>query len=316
MLLAALGPVVGKRVFVVAGAGESAFAFLAAGAAEVVGSTPDPALRAVAELKYTAIRMLPVQSFRSLLGIGYFGRRVWFYHYVREALSSETRRYWDAREQLIREGLLLGGRWEQRIDQFRREILPLCHPTREVGRLFSFPDLAEQQRFLTQHWERRRWRWALRVFLLRCGLPAEAIQQRLARAMSQQLLCSNFLLRLALTGEFGDLEQSYPSLSSESYPRIQQGSGRLRLVAQSTLELLRETESSSISTFHLGNLRPTDVAPLLTEVCRVATPGARVIWWGNLEPAAAPPGLPLRSCPLPMEDRALFRAAIHLAEVV
>lgn len=316
MLLAALGPVGGCRVFVATGAGESALAVLAAGAAEVIGASPDPALRAVAELKYTAIRMLPVQSFRSLLGLGYFGRRVWFYHYVREALSAESRRYWDGREHLIREGLSLGGHWEQRLDQFRREILPLCHPPRDVARLFAFSDLAAQQRFLSQHWERRRWRWALRIFLLRCGLPAEAVQQRVATAMTEQLLSSNFLLRLALTGEFGDLEQSYPSLSSESYPQIQQGPGRLRLVAQPALELLRGTQSSSISAFHLGNLKPAEVAPLLTEVCRVATPGARVLWWGNLESAPAPAGLPLRSCPRPMEDRALFRATIHLSEVV
>ena len=105
---------------------------------EVLASSPDPALRAVVELKCAALRMLPVQSFRSLLGIGYFGRRVWFYHYLRDALSGETRRYWDTRESLIREGLLLGGLWEQRLDQFRREILPLCQSDRILANLFSF----------------------------------------------------------------------------------------------------------------------------------------------------------------------------------
>ncbi|HND29853.1 MAG TPA: DUF3419 family protein [Myxococcota bacterium] len=316
LLLAALGPVQGRRVFVAAGAGESAFALLGEGAEALIAAAPEPGLRAVVELKCIAIRMLPVQSFRSLLGIGYFGRRVWFYHYVREALSGESRRYWDARESLIREGLLLGGRWEQRLDQFRREILPLCHPPREVARLFSFPDLGEQRSFLQQQWDRRRWRWALRIFLLRCGLPAEALQQRLTTAMAQQLLSSNFLLRLALTGEFGEIDHAYPSLAAESYPRIQQGLGRMSLVAQPTLEVLRSLETSSISAFHLGNLRPAEVAPVLAEVCRVATPAARILWWGNLEPAPPPASLPLRLCALPVEDRALFRAAIHLAEVV
>jgi S-adenosylmethionine:diacylglycerol 3-amino-3-carboxypropyl transferase len=260
--------------------------------------------------------MLPVQSFRSLMGIGYFGRRVWFYHYLRDALSAEARRYWDARESLIREGLLLGGFWEQRVDQFRRELLPLCQRERNIASLFSFSNLEEQLSFLSAQWERRRWRWALRIFLLRCGLPAEAIQSRLATGMAGQQVSENFLLRLALTGDFGDIEQAYPSLASESYPRIQQSLGRLRLGAQPMLDQLRGMDTSSVGAFHLGNVRPSEAGALLTEACRVATPGARILWWGNLVPAPPPPSLPLRACALPVEDRALFRAAIHLVEVV
>jgi S-adenosylmethionine-diacylglycerol 3-amino-3-carboxypropyl transferase len=316
LVLAALGPLRGKRAFVVAGPGESAFALLSDGAEEVIGAVPDPALRAVAELKYTALRMLPVQSFRSLFGLGYFGRRVWFYHYLREALSAESRRYWDTRESLIREGLLWGGLWEQRLDQLRREILPLCHSSSAVARLLSFSDLEAQRSFLKDHWDRRRWRLALHIFLLRYGLPAESIQQRLTMAMTRQLLSRNFLLRMVLTGEFGDMEQSYPSLAAESYPRIAQGPGRLRLTAASPLEQLRGMDRASIGAFHLGNVHPAEAAPMLSEVCRVATPGARILWWGNLEPSPPPASLPLRSLPPPTEDRALFRAAIHLAEVV
>ena len=60
------------------------------------------------ELKRAAVEALPVQSVRALLGLDAFGRRIWFYHYLRPSLRPETQRWWDAREAFIREG---SGRW-------------------------------------------------------------------------------------------------------------------------------------------------------------------------------------------------------------
>jgi S-adenosylmethionine:diacylglycerol 3-amino-3-carboxypropyl transferase len=104
----------GCRVFCIDPAGDTAFALTIAGAKEVLCIQPVFSQFALAELKKAAVRMLPVQSVRSFVGLGYFGRRIWFYHFIREGLSEPVRRYWDAREAQIREGLLNAGLREQK----------------------------------------------------------------------------------------------------------------------------------------------------------------------------------------------------------
>jgi hypothetical protein len=63
----------------------------------------------------TACRALPPASLRSLWGLDPFGRRLWFYHYVREGLPHWARAWWDARERAVRLGIASQGRVEQRV---------------------------------------------------------------------------------------------------------------------------------------------------------------------------------------------------------
>jgi hypothetical protein len=130
-LLAALGSVEGRRVGLVGGVGDLAPSLLAAGAS-VLHAVDEP-LRALAEARRAALRALPVQSTRSYLGFGHFGRRVWFAHYLRPHLPEDVARVWDAQEQLVREGLEGAGAWEQ---SWRRAA-PWLHapdPLRRAGR--------------------------------------------------------------------------------------------------------------------------------------------------------------------------------------
>ncbi len=105
-------------VLVCGGAGEIALSLLAAGARSVTLLT-DPASRAAAALKIAALQRLPPQSVRSFVGLGYFGRRIWFYHFLRDALPPGARQFWDAREELLRLGMLNAGSMEHHMARWR-----------------------------------------------------------------------------------------------------------------------------------------------------------------------------------------------------
>lgn len=81
----------------------------------------DPATPAGASLvlSVVACRLLPQQSAAALFGEDAFGRRIWFYHHVRDALFAETRAFWDERERFIRLGLCTGGAFETRLARLR-----------------------------------------------------------------------------------------------------------------------------------------------------------------------------------------------------
>lgn len=95
-------------VLVVAASGEGALWLGAAGrAVRLVEGAPGAA--AVYGLKYAALVALPPQSRAALFGLDGFGRRLWFYHFVRPALCAADAAYWDAREDLLRAGLAAAG---------------------------------------------------------------------------------------------------------------------------------------------------------------------------------------------------------------
>lgn len=111
----ALGPLRAR----VEGAGDLALTLVALGLDEVVLVVRGPGAAACAELRRAAARELPAASIRSFLGWGHFGRRVWFYHYLRPGLPEAARAWLDTREGLVRRGLLGEGVWERRLGRLR-----------------------------------------------------------------------------------------------------------------------------------------------------------------------------------------------------
>ncbi|MCB9762707.1 MAG: DUF3419 family protein [Alphaproteobacteria bacterium] len=106
-----------RRVLSVGGTGDRALALALAGV-EVTVLAPGPETAALLELK-RAGGLLAWPEALQLLGLLAPGRRVWLYHQIRSALSVESRAWWDAREALIREGVLGAGQLEQRMAALR-----------------------------------------------------------------------------------------------------------------------------------------------------------------------------------------------------
>lgn len=105
------------RVLSVAAAGDAALGL--AGAAEVAHVASDEADAALFELKRAIAAEMPVEGARCLLGVDAPGRRVFLYHLMRGALPEPARRWWDAREALVRAGVLRAGRVEAALERAR-----------------------------------------------------------------------------------------------------------------------------------------------------------------------------------------------------
>jgi len=124
VLDAALGEGSGAGVLLLGTTGDLAAHYLSAGAARVAFRARHPALHAHMGLRAAALAALPHQSFWSLLGLDAAGRRVWFYHFLQEALPAEVRSHWDAQESQIRTGLARSGRFEVALQALAAAPLP------------------------------------------------------------------------------------------------------------------------------------------------------------------------------------------------
>lgn len=329
-------------VFSICGAGDNAFALLAAGARSVTCvDTAEPQL-ALAEYKLEAARALPVQSFRSALGLDAFGRRVWFYHHVRPALGPRARGYLDAHESIVREGLLEAGGFERGLARFRAQVLRRIHPPDRVARMLALSDPEAQARLYAEEWDSVRWRGLFRLafdrrLMARRGrvegaldaVPGSvpgAMHARAARVLCDLPASSNFFLQWYLGGRYPDLERGPPYLTTAGHAALRAGADRVRFVAGDVLAVLQGCADDTFSAFNLSNvfeyMDEAGTAAVLREVARVGRAGARICYWNLLVPRHRPASLADRidreaalAAELTAEDRAFVYGAVQVERV-
>ncbi|MES2638845.1 MAG: DUF3419 family protein [Myxococcota bacterium] len=168
----ALGP--DDDVAVFEPSGDDALVACATGPRSVHAFVPDLASRALVELKRAAARELPGQSVRSLFGLGHFGRRVWFYHYLRPGLPADVQAWWDAREGTIRAGIAGEGAVERAVADLRGRLLPLAVGRGAVAALLGAQTLEAQRVVVAAQWRGLRWRALTKVGLPRLARLADA----------------------------------------------------------------------------------------------------------------------------------------------
>lgn len=328
-VVAALGVGAEAPVLTVCGAGDVAFALAIAGC-RVEAVDVRFAQIAFAELELTAVRQLPVQSVRSLLGLAHFGRRVWFYHFVRPHLGEHARTFWDPHEAAIRLGLADQGAVERRIVALRTRALPLAVRRDVIEAVVAAPTVEAQAEVFQSRWEGFRWHAALRVALAPLGLAVPVgnprlaglgpeyphrIAERVREVFTHHPVGQDPRLRWALTGQLGDLEAGPTWLSTPGHARLLRSADNVRLVHGRLADALREPPAGGWAGFFLGDtldeLSVDAQAELLELVVRAARPGARVVSYRLARPYTRPSVLAGRL----VRDEAAS-AALLAAEVV
>ena len=138
-------------VLSICASGDNCFALAIAGARSVTAIDLSAPQIALAKLKLMAAKRLDVERFRSFLGVGSIGQRVFLYHELRSDLDDQTRSFWDEHEHWIREGLIGCGIFERHLGTFRTRLLPLIHRRRTIDAFMDTPSLQAQRRFYTEH---------------------------------------------------------------------------------------------------------------------------------------------------------------------
>lgn len=234
-------------------AADLALGLLAHSEAEVVWVTASTAAFALADLKVRAVAELPVEGCRILLGLELGGRRVFFYHLLRKALSEPARLWWDRREALVREGVARCGAFERLLERLR-ERGPAGVAARALRRV-SGEALARAAE-LDSAW-------------------GEALSPRGEGALA----------RAARRGDPEDLAAAWPIFSREGHAAITAGRARLSLRLSPLAEALGERPWGAVVLGASGDLGPAAGA-----IGRLPS-GCRLLGWAGRAPTPRLDGL-------------------------
>ena len=315
VLTAALAPGPDDHVLSIAAAGDNSLALLLAGAGRVTALDLSLPQTALCELKVAGIEGLEYDEFLTLLGVRPGGGEpAELYRAVRDRLSDDARRWWDDHPEVLADGVLAAGKFEQYFKLFRTRVLPLVHSRRRSDKLLSHEDAGEQAAWYERHWNTRRWRLLFRLFfskpvMARRGRDAAFFEHvdggsvsgrflsRTRRCMTTLPAADNWFLEWILTGAYRDLDRTHPYLRPEGFERLKSGglTERLTLVRDEIERFLPAAGQGAFSGFNLSDIfeymDPEGARRVYEAVVAAARPGARVAYWNLLVPRTVPEAL-------------------------
>ena len=339
LLVAALEPAPGRRILSIASAGDNSLHLLSHGAT-VVAADLNPTQLACTELRLAAITRLDDHAALAFLGFHPAADRPAVYTGLRDALSAPARACWDANPDVIRNGAIHGGRFENYFRLFRTRLVPLAHRRHTIEALLEPRDRAGRERFYDAVWDNRRWRLLFKLFCSRFvmgrlgrdpeffryveGTVADRILDRCRYALTELETHNNPYLRYVLTGTF---EAAMPDWTRpESLAGIRRYADQLTLVQGGIETAAAQAGADGFDGFNLSDIfeymDEQTGARLYGRLLDHARPGARLAYWNMLVPRCCPAVFRDRVTPLDMlatdlfaRDRAFFYSAFHVDAV-
>jgi S-adenosylmethionine-diacylglycerol 3-amino-3-carboxypropyl transferase len=344
----------GARIIAIASGGCNVLSYLTANPEKIIAVDLNCAHVALTKLKLAALRHLPsYDSFYRFFGAADEKANVAAYHrFLRHAIDTETRRYWEGRDISGRRRITLFSR-----DLYRHGLLGYFIGTAHfTARLYGVDPrnimrantLAEQRTFfettLAPLFDKRLVRWATsrKLSLYGLGIPpaqyealaaggdmASVLRQRLERLACSFPLKENYFAWQAFSRSYADNTGGPlpPYLHREHYATIRDRTDRVSVVNGALTDVLSAQEPASIDAYVLLDaqdwMTDAQLNALWAEVTRTAGAGARVIFRTAAEARLLPGRLDAavlarwtyeaeRSRVLGAEDRSSIYGGFHL----
>ena len=329
-------------VLSICASGDNSFALAIAGARSVTAIDLSAPQIALAKLKLAAATHFELERFRSFLGVGQMGQRVFLYHELRPHLDETTRAFWDGHEEWIRTGLTACGKFEGYLSLFRERMLPLVHRRKTIEAFMACETLEDQHDFFHKRWDSWRWRALFRVFFSRAvmarrgrsraqfahveGSVSASFLERTEHVMTALPISDNPFLQWILTGELVDPELGQPYFSEDGHRKLRAAADRIRFVHEDLIAHFERSPPGAYSAFNLSDvpeyLSESETEALLRAAVGCARSGARLAYWNLLVPRCRPESMAdllerdtVLGARLIREDRAFVYGAFQVETV-
>lgn len=297
-----LRPAPGERVLSITSGGDFSLQFLLADVASVLSVDFNPRQDFLLQLKVAALAELSHDELWGFCGLESCGERGGLYARLRPRLAAGPREYWDRRERAIRRGFLFDGKQDRFLHR-AGSLVTAALGRRAVERYFTSTTLAEQRAAIGPGLRGWRWRALARVLFSRAVFnrafdrahfryatrehhPATLLREQVEGVFLDLPAVENYPYHWAFRRGFRDREHCPAWLRASAHPTLRDRLGRLTSTVGDLAEVLEELPEDSVDCFHFSNafdwVSLAQFVVLMSEVVRVARPGARLCYWTNL----------------------------------
>jgi len=164
VLLSAVPNFENQRKLSIASGGDNSFSLLTKNPCSVVLVDMNRTQLHLCQLKMVAFEYLTHSQLLEFLGVNSCQDRKNIYKSLRVSLTEEAKLYWDSHLDLIEEGVLFVGKFEQYFRLFRTKVMPWIHSEKRISELLSTKIPEEQERYYFEVWNTWRWRFLFKLF--------------------------------------------------------------------------------------------------------------------------------------------------------
>jgi S-adenosylmethionine-diacylglycerol 3-amino-3-carboxypropyl transferase len=324
ILLEGLNIQPGDTCVSIASAGENSLSMLTKNPGRVIALDLSMAQLHCLALRVAAFKNLTHPELLELIGSSPSTRRLELYVRCRKSLSPEARAFWDARPQLVRNGIGDAGKFERYFRIFRSFIAPLIASQTTLEWLFALPDRDERERVFAQHFDTWRWRLLIGAFFSKTvlgwlgrdpsffkytsGSPGDQIKRRARHALVELEPGKNPYLEWILWGEH---RRSQPhALRAENFEAIRENLYKLEWHQDSLESHLDKLGPNSVNRFNLSDIfeymSPENSDALFERLAKAGRNDGRLAYWNLLAERHRPDRLAHVLQPLEAESKRLF----------
>lgn len=154
----------GDKIISIAAAGDNSLSLLINNPEIVLAFDINETQLYLTELKQKAIAHLDYPDLLMFLGINSSEKRVEYFKLIKNNLSIECSNYFEKNIQLIKDGIIYQGKFENYFKLFRNYILPIIHNKRTIDNLFVKKTEKEQLEFYQNNWNTWLWKVLFKIF--------------------------------------------------------------------------------------------------------------------------------------------------------
>jgi S-adenosylmethionine-diacylglycerol 3-amino-3-carboxypropyl transferase len=302
----------GDSLMCITSGGCNAIGFLLFDPKQIYAVDINPAQSFVLELKLAAIRKLSYDDFKAFMGLSPCEDRLHLFSTLEPELSADALNFWKTRREVLKNGLLMSGKFERFI-KMAGKFLTVMQGKRRIDGLLREKSLEEQHRYFDEIWNTRRFQYLFKILfnkrvLARRGLVAdyfhfddgsrsfaESFYNRSRKAFRNLPVADNYFLSLYLTGTYRTSFHVPEYLKKENYETIRSRVDRIKIITRDAQSWLQSIDDGAIDCFALSNIcelmSEEETLKLFTEVIRTAGPQARIIFRNLMIPREVPPSL-------------------------
>lgn len=262
---------------------------------KLVAVDANPLQNALFDLKRVALSQLSYQDYLAFIGATPSKARLRTFSQIESKLDPMTSALMELVSKKINRGILYEGSVEKLLKLSSRVIRAL-RGNKKVDALFAFDNLAEQQKFLDQHWHTYLWRKSFQIALNPLvtrtvmkdpGLyehvdenmhVGEELYSRLHTYLSHNLAQKSTLLSLILNGKV-DPKYYPPYLQQEGVEAIKKQVGKTQFHTTDLISYVTKAPENTFDCFSVSDVASyickEDFNKLVEGMFKCAKPGAR-----------------------------------------
>lgn len=255
------------RCMSIAAAGENVFAIASKSPKEVIAIDLNKTQLYLVELKIALYKNFDYKMFLEFLGVKRAYNRKEMFEIIKKDLSEEALEYWEENIELIEEGVVHIGKFENFFRIFRTKILKLIHSKKRIEKLLESKSKEERSLYFDKKWNNWRWRILFKLFFssyvvgklgrdprffdyAEKSLSSEMFE-RVKYAFTELDVSKNSYVEYILTGEY---KRALPyALREENFESIKKNISKIKLVNE-TIEEYMSKHKEKVTKYNLSDI--------------------------------------------------------------